>query len=64
MPTKFRRTIFIKRGDYVVVEDIEEGDKVKAEIVHILFKENIKYLREQQRWSGRKIFASLLHSSL
>jgi len=50
MPTKFRRTIFIKRGDYLLVEDIEEGDKVKAEIVQILFKDNIKYIRSRNCW--------------
>ncbi len=67
MPTKFRGTIFIKRGlystggyswkiywsflgDYVLVEDIEEGDKVKAEIVQILLRDNIKYIRSQNCW--------------
>lgn len=67
MPTKFRNTIFIKRGDdcqnvilrrfilfiqgdFVLVEDIEEGDKVKAEIVRILLKDNIKYIRSQNCW--------------
>lgn len=37
-------------GDYVMVEPIEEGDKVKAEIVHILYKQQIKYIAEQQMW--------------
>ncbi|UJR38423.1 hypothetical protein I4U23_031091 [Adineta vaga] len=50
MPTKFRKTIFIKRGDYVLVEDIEEGDKVKAEIIQILLRDNIKYIRSQNCW--------------
>lgn len=36
MPMKFRRNIWVKRGDFVVVEPIAEGDKVKAEIVKIL----------------------------
>lgn len=36
MPVKFRRNIWIKRGDFVLVEPISEGDKVKAEIVKIL----------------------------
>jgi predicted RNA-binding protein with TRAM domain len=34
----------------VLVEDIEEGDKVKAEIVQILLKDNIKYIRSQNYW--------------
>jgi probable RNA-binding protein EIF1AD len=37
-------------GDYVLVEDIQEGDKVKAEIVQILLKDNIKYIRSQNCW--------------
>jgi len=50
MPTKFRKNVWIKRGDYVVVEPILEGDKVKAEIVQILYKEQIKYIKEQRLW--------------
>lgn len=38
MPTKYRKNIWVKRGDYVLVEPITEGDKVKAEIVKILTK--------------------------
>lgn len=33
MPTKFRKNIYVKRGDFVLVEPILEGNKVKAEIV-------------------------------
>lgn len=28
MPTKFRKSVWVKRGDYVLVESIPEGDKV------------------------------------
>lgn len=42
--------MWIKRGDFVVVKPIEEGDKVKAEIVTILYKEQIKHIKEQQLW--------------
>lgn len=38
MPKKFRKTIWIKRDDYVLIEPIKEGDKVKGEIVKILTK--------------------------
>ena len=31
-------------------EPIEEGEKVKAEIVHILYKEQIKYIKEEGKW--------------
>ncbi|CAF1388080.1 unnamed protein product, partial [Didymodactylos carnosus] len=37
-------------GDYVIVEDIKEGDKVKAEIVQVLLKDNIRYIRSQNLW--------------
>ena len=43
MPTKFRKNVWIKRGDFVVVEPIEEGDKVKAEIVCVLYKEQVRF---------------------
>jgi hypothetical protein len=38
MPNKFRKNVWVKRGNYCIVEPIEEGDKVKAEIVRILYK--------------------------
>lgn len=36
MPRKFRNSIWVKRGDFVIIEPIAEGDKVKGEIVKIL----------------------------
>lgn len=42
MPMKFRHTVWVKRGQFVILQPIEEGDKVKAEIFHILDNENIK----------------------
>ncbi|XP_064602835.1 probable RNA-binding protein EIF1AD [Liolophura sinensis] len=50
MPTKFRKNIWIKRGSFVIVDPIEEGDKVKGEITAILYKEQIKYLKEEGKW--------------
>ena len=38
---QFRRTVWIKHGDYVICEPIDEGDKVKAEIVSVLVKEDL-----------------------
>ena len=43
-------TTTIHTGDYVVTEQITEGHKVQAEIVHILYHEQIKELREQNLW--------------
>ena len=53
MPTKFRKNVWIKRGDFVVVEPIKEGDKVKAEIIQILLKDQIKYIKSEGKWPVR-----------
>lgn len=50
MPTKFRKNVWIKRGDFVLVSSIPEGDKVKGEISTVLYKEQLKYLRAQGVW--------------
>ncbi|KAJ2945126.1 hypothetical protein O0L34_g9187 [Tuta absoluta] len=50
MPTKFRKNIWVKRGDYILVEPILEGDKVKGEIVKIMNKDSIKYYKEKNVW--------------
>lgn len=50
MPTKFRRNVWVKRGDFVLVEAIEEGDKVKAEIVRILTPQHIREFTKDGIW--------------
>lgn len=50
MPTKFRRNVWVKRGDYILVEPILEGGKVKAEMVRILTNEHIKYFKKENIW--------------
>jgi probable RNA-binding protein EIF1AD len=50
MPTKFRKNVWIKRGDFCIVEAIEEGDKVKAEIVRILYKDQIRFIKSENLW--------------
>lgn len=40
----------MKRGNYVIVEPIVEGFKVKAEIVKILTEESIKHYKENKVW--------------
>lgn len=42
--------IFYYIGDFVLVEPIEEGEKVKAEIISILYKDQIKYIQEEGKW--------------
>ena len=34
----------------MIVDPIEEGEKVKAEISSILYKDNIQHLKKQQQW--------------
>lgn len=50
MPTKFRRTVWVKRGDYILIEPIAEGDKVKGEMVRVLSNEHIKYFKKNNKW--------------
>ncbi|XP_055337483.1 probable RNA-binding protein EIF1AD [Paramacrobiotus metropolitanus] len=51
MPTKFRKNIWIKRGDFVLVEPIAEGDRVKAEIINILrTKEQLCHIKANGCW--------------
>lgn len=50
MPTKFRKNVWVKRGDFVLVEAIDEGDKVKAEIVRILTPQHIKEFTKDGIW--------------
>ncbi|CAH1394658.1 unnamed protein product [Nezara viridula] len=54
MPVRFRKTVWVKRGDYLIVQPIEEGDKVKAEITDILTRDRIKYLKQRKLWPGKE----------
>ncbi|KAM4017091.1 putative RNA-binding protein EIF1AD isoform 2-T3 [Anomaloglossus baeobatrachus] len=47
MPTKFRKNIWIKRGDFVIVDPIAEGEKVKAEIAFIIYKDHQRLLQKE-----------------
>ncbi|KAG9475335.1 hypothetical protein GDO78_003654 [Eleutherodactylus coqui] len=50
MPTKFRKNIWIKRGDFVIVDPIAEGEKVKAEIAFIIYKDHQRLLQNEGLW--------------
>ena len=50
MPNKFRKNVWIKRGNFLLVEPIQEGDKVKAEIVRILTNEHQKEFIKEGIW--------------
>ncbi|KAJ3292962.1 putative RNA-binding protein eif1ad [Borealophlyctis nickersoniae] len=50
LPTKFRKLIWVKRGNYVIAELIDTKSKIGAEIVHVLFPEHIKNLKRLGLW--------------
>ena len=37
-------------GDFIIVTPIAEGDKVRAEICNILYKDKIKYIKSEGAW--------------
>jgi len=54
LPTKFRKTVWVKRGNYVIINRPTAWDnmqyKVKAMVQHILFPDQIKYLKNESLW--------------
>lgn len=50
MPSKYRKNIWIKRGDFLIVDPIEEGEKVKAEICFVLCKDHVRSLQKEGLW--------------
>lgn len=50
MPSKFRKTVWVKPGSFVVIEEIKEGNKVKGEITNVLMKHHIKLLKKNGDW--------------
>lgn len=58
LPVKFRKTCYIKRGDFVMTEPIEEGNKVKGEVVRILYAEHITEIYKHDMWP--ETFAGLI----
>jgi probable RNA-binding protein EIF1AD len=55
MPNKFRKTIWIKKRDFILVEPIVEGDKVKAEIIKILSPDHVKEFTKHGVWPKKFI---------
>ncbi|KAF0701122.1 Aste57867_8419 [Aphanomyces stellatus] len=52
LPTKYRKLIWIRRGDYLIVGETT-GDKkgaVNYMVEHILYKEQIKHLKKKDLW--------------
>mmetsp|Transcript_42314 Transcript_42314/g.83082 ORF Transcript_42314/g.83082 Transcript_42314/m.83082 type:complete len:223 (+) Transcript_42314:94-762(+) len=55
LPTKFKNLIYVKRGDYVVVsgtDDAEDESKIRWMVRHILFRDQVAYLRDGKAGPG------------
>lgn len=50
MPKKFRNTVWVKVGSIIAIESIEEGNKVKGEIVRVFQKHHIKQMKVDGKW--------------
>lgn len=50
MPSKFRNTVWIRKGSYVIIESIDEGQKVRGEIVKVLLKHHLKQMKKDGNW--------------
>jgi len=58
MPAKFNKVIWVKRGNFLIVEPFKEQfktkeaqqRKLKARIVHILLPNQVKYLQKSSLW--------------
>ena len=53
MPPKFRRNIWVRRGTFLLLEPIAEGDKVRAEVIRVLSREHVSELRRAGAWPAR-----------
>ena len=60
LPSKFHKLIWVKRGDYCIVETGEEtqdtNSGVRFIITHILYKDQIKHLKAKKLWPSSKEF--------
>jgi len=57
LPAKFHKTIWVKRGNYVIVEPFSEllkttdvQAKIKGRVVHVLLHDHVKNLQKTEFW--------------
>ena len=55
LPAKFSRVVWAQRGDFLIVEPLTSENsqgpgKISANIVHILFPEQVDHLRKIESW--------------
>jgi len=62
LPAKFNKLVWVKRGDFVIVQGEQEateneesgkGNKVRFLIKHVLYKEQVKFLRGKDYWPSK-----------
>lgn len=53
MPKKYRHTVWLKKDDCLVVDPIEEGKKVKGEIVCVLPNDSVRDLISNRQWPSK-----------
>ena len=61
LPTKFRKLVWVKRGDYVIIagstEDIEVSDgnigAVNFRVSAVLYKDQVRHIKQQGLWPQR-----------
>ncbi|CAM9432063.1 unnamed protein product [Scytosiphon promiscuus] len=71
LPTRFRKLIWVKRGDYLITStsagDFEtsagEAGKVRHRVEHILNKDQVKHLKKQGLWPADDAFGGSLSSA-
>ncbi|BES94991.1 Translation initiation factor 1A [Nesidiocoris tenuis] len=50
MPTKFRKNIWIKRGDFLLIDILPDNGKVRGEIATIIDSKFVKFLKNSDCW--------------
>lgn len=53
MPKKYRQTVWLKKDDCLVIDPIEEGKKVKGEIVCVLPFDTVRDLIINRQWPSK-----------
>lgn len=68
LPTKFRKLVWLKRNDFVIVrcgededgsENIDSTGSIRYQIEHILYKEQVKHLKKEGFWPNEDFFSVL-----
>ena len=58
-PSKYKGLVYLKKGQYVIITENTETQnkgKIVGCVEHILFKEQVKHLKEKNLWQKKKFF--------